>query len=300
MDKKELQAHINLLDDPNNEVFQVVQQNLSNQGTDIVPELEKAWENSLNELFQERIENIIQEIQFQSIQKKLSKWADSGGNDLLEGAFLIAKYQYPDIKFEDIVKNIDTIKHDVWLELNENLTALEKVKILNHIIFDVHGFTRNSSDFHSPQNSYINYVLDEKKGNPIALSMIYATVAQKLELPIYGVNLPKNFILAYKDEITSPVLRSERKGEIKAFDKDDNQDVLFYINPFNKGAVFGKREIDYFIKQQRLEPQKSYYLPCNNLEIIHQLLLNLIHSYEILGDSDKIIAFEQLLKIVSK
>ena len=289
MNKKELQAHINLLDDPNNEVFQVVQQNLSNQGTDIVPELEKAWENSLNERFQERIENIIQEIQFQSIQKKLSNWADSGSNDLLKGAFLIAKYQYPDIKFEDIVKNIDTIKHDVWLELNENLTALEKVKILNHIIFDVHGFKRNSSNFHSPQNSYINNVLEKKKGNPIALSMIYATVAQKLELPIYGVNLPKNFILAYKDETTS----------IKAFDKDDNPDVLFYINPFNKGAVFGKREIDYFIKQQRLEPQKSFYLPCNNLEIIHQLLLILIHSYEILGDSDKIIAFEQLLKIVS-
>ena len=59
---------------------------------------------------------------------------------------------------------------------------MEKVKILNYIIFDLHKFTRNNTDFYSPQNSYINQVLETRKGNPISLSIIYLAVAWKLGL----------------------------------------------------------------------------------------------------------------------
>ena len=72
---------------------------------------------------------------------------------MLEGVYLIAKYQYPDLRFEDVREKIEIVKKDVWLELNENLTALEKVKILNHIIFDIHKFSLNNANFYSPQNS---------------------------------------------------------------------------------------------------------------------------------------------------
>ena len=53
------------------------------------------------------------------------------------------------------------------------------------------------------------------------LAVIYMSVAYKLGLPIFGVNLPKNFILAYKDEY--------RQHD----SADEADDVLFYINPYN-------------------------------------------------------------------
>ena len=65
---KNIQALLQLLDDPSNEVFNHVSQGILKQGEDIIPELEKAWETSLNEVLQERIENLIQEIQFSSTQ----------------------------------------------------------------------------------------------------------------------------------------------------------------------------------------------------------------------------------------
>ncbi|MCK4661586.1 MAG: transglutaminase family protein [Bacteroidales bacterium] len=286
MNEKELQALVNLLDDPNNEIFEVIQPRLLNQGTEIIPFLEKAWENSFNELFQQRIEDIIQKIQFSNTSNALSNWANTQSDNLLEGAYLIAKYQYPDIDYDDILKKIDIIKQDIWLELNENLTALEKIKIINHILFEIHGFRRNSTNFYSPQNYYINNVLETKKGNPISLSIIYAVIAHKLNLPIYGINLPKNFILAYKDELVAK----------HAFEDDNDEGVLFYINPYNKGAVFGKREIDFFIKQYKLEYQKSYFTPCSNKEIIKRLIINLIETYKNLGYPNKITDLEILKK----
>jgi len=286
MNKLELKAIITLLEDPDKEIFEAVYQSLMEKGVDIVPDLEKAWETSENSQTQDKIENIIQKIQLNFVHQLLSNWIHDGAIDLLDGAFIVAKYQYPDLGLFEIQNPIEKIKHDAWLEINENLTALEKVRILNHVIYDIHKFTANTNNYYSPQNSYVNQVILSKKGNPISLGIIYACVAQKLGLPIFGVNLPKNFILAYKDEFNEFV----NPGS-----KTDN--ILFYINPFNKGAVLGRKEIDFFLKQQNITPDEMFYQPCSNVEIIQRLILNLIYSYEKLGYEPKIKELQTLLKI---
>lgn len=287
MQDNELNALIALLDDPDKEVYNAVSENLINHGLSIVTLLEKAWESSNNELTQRRIETLIHSIQLKSTIENLSKWIDSGSQDLLEGAFYLSLYQYPDIQFTAIEKSIEKIRKDVWLELNENLTALEKVKILNHIFYDVHGFTGNTSNFFAPQNQFINQVIESKKGGPITLAILYSTVAQKLGLPIYSVNLPKNFILAYKDRFK------------KSISENPKDSVLFYINPFNKGAVLGRREIENFLSQQNLEHKDEFFLPCSNQTTVAQLISSLIYSYEKLGNHDKLHDLNLILKILS-
>jgi regulator of sirC expression with transglutaminase-like and TPR domain len=287
MDTKEIQAIITLLDDPDSEIYDAIYKSLLEKGIDVVPELEKAWEISVNSLTQDRIENIIHKIQLNFVHNSLNKWVREGGSDLLEGAYIIARYQYPELSYYEILNPIEKIKHDTWLELNENLTALEKVKILNHIIFDIHKFSGNTNNYYSPQNSFLNQVLLSKKGNPISLGIIYISIAQKLGLPIFGVNLPKNFILAYKDEFY----------KLLNPNSSCHEEILFYINPFNHGAVLGRKEIDAFLRQQNITPDDTFYRPCSNLDIMQRLLLNLIYSYEKLGYNDKIKDLQDLLKI---
>lgn len=285
LDIKELKALISLLDDSDDEIVNIASSNLMNQGLSAIPELEKAWELALNETLQERLESVIQNIQFNEAKQNLRTWNDSGSESILEGAIYLAKFQFPDITVDSIDKEIDKIKQDVWLELNNNLTALEKIKIINYILFEIHKFRRNTSNFYSPQNSFINQVLETKRGNPISLAIIYLAVANKLNIPVYGVNLPKNFILAYKDEY-------------RQYDsEDETEDILFYINPYNKGSVLGKREIDYFIQQQKLEAKKEYFVPCTNKDIIVRLINNLILSYRKLQFIDKIEKLNELLGI---
>lgn len=194
--------------------------------------LESAWENSFDSVLQQRIEAIIHLIQFDNIRRSLREWALPEQQDLLTGAILIARYQYPDLDDAALRKHVEQIKQDIWLELNNNLTALEKVKVINHILFDVHNFSSNTQNYHAPQNSYINNVLESKKGNPVSLSIIYAVLAQELRIPIYGVNLPEHFILAYVDN-----------GSINNALIEDPDRVLFYINPFSRGAPVNKKKL---------------------------------------------------------
>ncbi|MBN1598216.1 MAG: transglutaminase family protein [Bacteroidales bacterium] len=286
MDIKKIDALISLLDDSDTEVINVVTDNLLKEGIEAIPQLEKVWETTPDEKLQERLENVIHNIQFETTKSNLKRWCSGDYSYIFEGACYLAQIQFPEINFEKLDAEIDKIKEDIWLEINNNLTALEKVKILNYVIFDLHKFTRNTNNFYSPQNSFINQVLETKRGNPISLAIIYMSVAYKLDLPIYGVNLPKNFILAYKDEFR----QYDSPNEI--------EDILFYINPYNKGAVLGKREIDYFIKQQQLKPEGSYYIPCNNKDIIIRLINNLTLAYEKLGFTEKTDRLNELLRIL--
>lgn len=283
---KELSALISLLDDPDEEIYSSISIRLMELGNEAIPALENAWEQSFDSLLQNRIEAIIHKIQFDALITELVYWRNNNPHDLLQGALLIARYQYPDLDEAKIRKQIDTIKQDVWLELNENLTALEKVRIINHILFDVHFFTGNRTNYHAPQNSYINNVLEAKRGSPLSLGIIYLIIAQSLEIPIYGINLPEHFVLAYRDEHRAYSDQGYENGE----------DLLFYINPFSKGMVFTKREVFDFIAQLKLSPLPEYYTPCDNLEIVKRMVRNLILSYNRLGYPNKIDELSRIMR----
>ncbi|MBI9064324.1 MAG: transglutaminase family protein [Marinilabiliaceae bacterium] len=286
MDTSKIKALIALLDDPNEEVYSTVQGELLKEPVDVIPELEKAWETSVDGVFQKRVENIIHTLQINDISIEVKTWLLDDKRDLLQGAYLVAKYHFPELTMEAVKEKLADLRKDIWMELNEHLTSLEKIRIVNHVLFDVHKFSRNSSRFLAPENNYLNEVLSSHKGNPISLSVIYSLLCRDLGMPVYGVNLPKNFILVYMDESIAP-----DEGI-----KKEEATVLFYINPINKGAVLGRREIEYFIKQQKLQPDESYFLPCDNTVIIRRLFNNLKFAYDNKGDEDK---KEEIQKILT-
>jgi regulator of sirC expression with transglutaminase-like and TPR domain len=286
LNKKEVNALINLLDDPDEKIFSTIKGKILDLGEKAIPVLEDAWESSVNILLQTRIENIIHRIQFDKTLDAIIEWKQKDSPDLLEGAILIARYQYPDLDESKINEGIRQLHQDVWLEMNDQLTALEKVRVINHIFFTVHRFIGNTENYTAPENSYLNKVLETKKGNPLSLAIIYLTLCHKLRLSVYGVNLPQHFVMVYIDE---PIFPAENK--------EDN--ILFYINPFSKGAIFSRREIDIFLNQLTIDPQKSFYLPCSNVEIVKRLVRNLITSYTNLDDRNKIADLKEMLKTLN-
>ncbi|UKJ07419.1 transglutaminase-like domain-containing protein [Solitalea lacus] len=286
IDRNELISLVKLLDDPDKEVFEHIKNKLVSFGPEIIVYLEEVWQQSLDVMLQERIEDIVHKIQFDEVKKELNLWILGGAFDLLTGVLVINKYQYPDLDDQKILNQLDDIKRDAWLQLGYDMSPLEKVKALNHVFFHVHGFSGNTVSHQDPQNSYINLVLESKKGNQISLAIIYSLVAQKLDIPIYGVNLPQHFILAYVDE---------KEKVLPGFEIIDG--VIFYINPFNKGFIFGRKDVDFFLKQLKLNQRVEYYQPCSNIDIVKRILRNLISSYNKLGYLDKVEELEELLQI---
>jgi regulator of sirC expression with transglutaminase-like and TPR domain len=278
LDDNNLKALVSLLGDDDAEIISHVKEKIVSLGDGMIPLLEREWETNFNPHVQKRIVNLIHSIQYGGLLNRLTAWKDAGGTDLLEGMWLVATYQYPDLDYDKIKAEFEQLFYEAWVDMKEDSNSADTVKILNNVVFGKLKFSANTKNFHSPSNSMINNVLESRKGNPIALCVVYLLIAQKLKLPIYGVNLPNLFILTYKTD----------------------EEPQFYINAFNKGLIFSKADIDNYISHLNLTPNPIYFDPCDHIDIIARVFRNLIVSFEKIGEAEKVKEVKELLAIVDR
>jgi regulator of sirC expression with transglutaminase-like and TPR domain len=276
VNKKEIKALVSLLDDDDHSIVNQVEEKIISLGNKIIPHLETEWERSFNPIVQRKLEDLIHTLQFDQLKARLLEWKEKGSKDLLKGMWLISTYQYPDIEYKTLKKDIEQIYHEVWRAFRDDIHPYDQVKILNGVLYSNYKFRANTKNFHSPANSMINVVLDSKRGNPISLCVIYILIAQKLKLPVYGVNLPNLFVCTYK-----------------------TQQMQFYINAFNRGLLFSREDLENYITNLQITSLDIFYEPCANLDIIKRVFRNLIVSYEKLGDHYKVDEIKILLNEIS-
>ncbi len=288
MNEQKLDSLINLLDDPDDSVFNLVLNEILKEDISIVDHLEHIWETSLDSLVQKRIEFIIQNIQLSDTKAKIKNWANEPMLDLFEGFFLISRHHYPELKLKTIQVQLDKIRKDVWLEYRNSLTSLEKITILNHIFFDHYKFSVNHSNPDSPQNCYINRILDLRKGNPVSITILYTLIARSLDLPVHYIDFQKGPLVGLFDKDIAKIIHGH----------DSDRSVLFYINPSNKGAIIGPKEVDYMHNVHEMPDTNKPTEPCPDRIVIKRLIEQLIVAYKELGVDDKASYLDEIAAIL--
>lgn len=269
-----LQSIIKLLDDPDEAIFHALEKELLAQGAQVVKPLEIAWGQSQDQLVQRRIEHITHRIQLSGSAADFSNWTKSESHNLTEAAYIIARYQYPELDKITFMGQMRQIAEDVSKELAEGLTPLEKVRVLNHVIFREYKFERSEHSSASYQWFYMNNVLANKKGNLFTLCLLYVAIAQDVNVPMLALSLPENLTLAY--------IRSSSQAEELTIESS-----LFYVNPFNRGAVFGSNEIRDFLTRAHYPVKDEFFTPITNLNFVILLLETIQLFYQQEKNADK-------------
>ena len=275
MKVKEVHALVSLLDDDDPQIYSHVRNQIRELGSDIVPILESVLDDKTSSgLLKDRVYELLQEMQASFVESRLGAWFDRGGTDLLEGMWIMSTLLDPELHFADLKAKMEQVYYDFWLSFKKDMHPIDQVKAMNGMFFGKMGFGANTKNFHDPANSMIFDVLQNRKGNPITLCVIYLLIGQKLQLPVFGVNLPNLFILTYKSE-----------------------QVQFYINVFNRGLIFSKDDISKYVEQLKLEPEDKYFGACSNQEIILRVMRNMLVSFRKLKNEEKIKQITALLAV---
>lgn len=273
---QEIKSLINLMDDPDPFIYSLVSSEILKRGGCFIPWLEESLLTTENPLLVERIANLVHSLQLQKTQQNLSTWVDSGQNNLLMGALIIAQYQYPGLKGEQVIKRLGQITQDIYLKITPEMSPIEKTKIINTVLFNEYEFYGNKRDYQSPQCSYLNVVFETGRGNHLSLGIVYILVAQSLGIPITGVDLEDYFFLGYLE----------------------GGKMLFYINPFSKGNTLTRNELTFFLKLAEVDLPVADIEPASNLIILRRMVTNLVESYRKAGDSEKALEMNEMLKIL--
>lgn len=271
-----LNALLNLLDDPDTVVFDAVAERFVEEGRNTIPLLEKVLTENHDDYVRKRIQTLIRQIHAKEVQDGLQQWIAGPYHDLLEGAYWIARQQYPALKWETLQNDLDNILKDIIIcTAEDSLPMLNKLTIFNQLFYQTHGFKRTSETL-NPMYCFINRVVETQHGNAVSLGILYLYLAQQNGWPLHGVCLPDIFLVAYTNEA----------------DK-----VMCYINPFNNGLWAGKSSVTAYLEQRGLAPRPAYYRPCDNVTVILRLLEYTIYAFEQEGKQAQAAKFQQLLPL---
>ena len=284
---KKIKALLQLVDDPDQEVFDTVAHQLLNYGTEIIPNLEQLWEFTEDEATQFRIEILIHRALFTKLQDSFLSWSKEQSPSLLKGALLVAQYQYPNLDTTTVLSLFDQIKRNVWLELNNYLTPLEQINVINSLLYNYYKFKGHELTERKADLFYINQFLDNQKGNVYTIGIVYLSICEALDVPIFALNLPRQFVLGYFDNLFS----------FYPTDADPVQSIQFYIDPLN-GFIYTQADVDVYLKKLNVEKDENYFVPLTNKQIIIQMLEELATTYDFNKEEDKSLELRQLITIL--
>jgi regulator of sirC expression with transglutaminase-like and TPR domain len=257
---KEISALFLLIDDPDEEVFDAVSQKIVDYGKPIIPNLEQLWETTPDELTQLRIELLIHRLHYRDLTEDFRQWNISGHHDLMLGALLACKFQYPDLSTTPVLQEIEKVRRNIWLELNNYLTPLEQINIVTSILYSYYGLKGNETNYKEPNEFLLHKTLEAKRGNQISNGILYLMLCELLDIPVRAINIPKQFIIAYfkpgysEENLPNPFHKIE-----------------FFIDP-TSGQVFTHQDVDNYFKRISVPPVGAYFKPQPNKKVIRQLL----------------------------
>ena len=259
-ENKEIAALLQLIDDPDEEVYHTVSDKIISFGKAIIPNLEHLWEHTLSLEIQERIEQMIHQLHFKDLTADFLLWKKNNGR-LLEGALLIARYHYPEIHKNQAEQDIEKLRRNIWLELNNYLTPLEQVSVINSILYNYYKQKGIEIAYNQPEDFFINKALELKKGNAISNGILYLVLCELLDVPVKAVNIPRQFLLAYVDTQHALIHPEGHHSE----------KIKFYIDPLN-GQIYSHKDVESYFKRINVTPTTSYFREMNNKRIIQFLL----------------------------
>jgi regulator of sirC expression with transglutaminase-like and TPR domain len=272
MRMSEIRALIQLLDDPNEDVYQHVRKELIDRGPDILPVLTAEQTGGLaSSVHRTRLEELVRGMHMGHIQSGLETWKSESENtqqSLFEGALWVHKGFDAGFDTGAVRESFAKMRRDAWLELNEELTALEQIRVLNHMFSTVWGFSAAKHAQPSPEDALVGHIMKDRVGNPIGLGVVYLAWAQELELPVYGVklpNLPSHFLLAYQD----PSHVHEDGFSVPG------QGILFYINPFQGGEIIAPEEVASLLSET---PGQQHVEISTSREVLRRMISNIAYS----------------------
>jgi len=284
---KEISALLTLIDDPDDEIFDTVAEKLLDYGKKIIPELEQLWEVTESEFIQERIEILIHRVHFQDLQHDFLEWSRSKQPELLRGAILVARYQFPDLNVPSILTQFDQVRRNVWLELNNYLTPLEQVNVFNSILYNYYKLQGHELTEREPKHFFINQVLESKQGNAYSFGVLYLALCELLDIPIFAVDLPRQFVLAYIDTLHHFYSPTD----------EGVQQIQFYVDPLN-GMVYTQKDVDTYLRKINAHDKDQYFTPLLSKRVIFKMLEELSLCYRYRREETKADEIQQLMRLL--
>jgi regulator of sirC expression with transglutaminase-like and TPR domain len=274
----EQRALLLLLGDDDPQVYRTVRQRILADGDSVLHWVEPATRSN-DPVQRRRAAEIIRHVSMRHADDRFLAFCLNSGEDLdlEEGAFLLAQTQFPDINISGYSAIFDDYTADLRERLDFGAAAAQMIAVINEYLFKIQTYHGNEENYYEPENSYLNKVIDRRKGNPISLCLIYLFLARRLHLPVTGIGMPGHFLCRFQ----TPT------------------DELF-IDAFNNGKVLTKGDCVKYLLHTRDGFKEAYLSPITPRRTLLRVCSNLHQIYSQQARKDDIARFQRYIVALAK
>jgi regulator of sirC expression with transglutaminase-like and TPR domain len=276
--RAEIESLMFLLEDPDPFVQEQVQLRFKELGDSAVPLLDQIRVQTKDKEEKKRAKDVLHKLTFSTLKGDFAELLQEGvGNraQLERAVITLARFGHPTLRESEYVKTLDHFADMIRPSLRYKRSEREKMRILMKFIFEDLNFRGDNKDYHNPANGFIDQVIERRKGLPISLSLVAMFIARRLQLPVFGVNMPIHFMLAFVGE------------------KEEQ-----LIDPYDQGAEVNYDQCYFFLKKNNVIPKPEHFKMASDIDILARCIRNLMHSYERNEEHDRVQELKSLLGLV--
>ncbi|MBR9979060.1 MAG: transglutaminase family protein [Bacteroidetes bacterium] len=274
---RELFALYSLLDDTQATVQKAVRERILALGEDAVAGLRELATVHGN-LHRDVVDELVNEIRRTTALQRLSR--EFGGPedpiDLEEGAFILAKYGFPEVNTGAYRRRLNDMAADIRVLAGTRAAPLDTFMKLRSYLFSDLGFIGNREDYYNPHNSYINKVIDFRKGIPITLSVLMLILGRRLGVILNGINMPMHFLVQF-----------------------DDGSRMFFVDAFNSGIIITRDQCRLMLSSSGIRLTPEMLAPVSTQDIVERMWRNLYLAYQQQGNDEEALRVGEILTFIN-
>jgi regulator of sirC expression with transglutaminase-like and TPR domain len=270
---KQLGIIIELLNDNDADIIASMRHKLFELGEETVRKILQVTEP--NSRAHKEASRVLMRFQDPSLEERFRNLAtdQNGDIDLEEGAFTLARFAYPDLDVGAYKTRLGHMAFELAPQVAPDDHPIRVIRTLNHYLFETQKLRAPLQ--YDPDDTFLNRVLDRKRGWPITLSVIYLILGQRIDLPLVGVAMPKHYIVKYN--------------------APSGQEI--YIDPYNHGQVLTPNECADMIGEKLTDD----LLPeATNRFTLFRMMNNLKHTYLSMAEDKNAQSVDNLIQILQE
>lgn len=176
-------------------------------------------------------------------------------------ALAVARIAYPDLDLDRWLDEMEALKDDARAAVSRG-DGRDSVADLFRVLFDEHGFDGDRANYYDPRNSFLNDVLERRKGIPITLAIVTLEAAHAAGVPLVGVGFPGHFIVGHPPS-----------GR--------------YLDVYRRGIPLTHKGLLELLRRQGIGPEgwrDDFLAPVTKGQILARMLNNLRRHYSQTGE----------------
>jgi regulator of sirC expression with transglutaminase-like and TPR domain len=276
----EIESLMFLMEDPDPFVQEQVHLRFQELGDQAVPLLDQIRVESKDKEEKKRIREVLHQLTFETLKEEFADLVSEGiqnRGQLEKAVLLLARFGNPTLRTSIYEKTLDHFADMIRPGLRYKRNEREKMQILMKFIFEDLNFKGDNKNYHDPANGFIDQVIERRKGLPISLSLVAMFIARRLDLPVFGVNMPIHFMLTFVGS---------------------QEEQL--IDPYDQGAEVSYDQCYFFLKKNNVTPRPEHFKMAADIDILTRCIRNLMHSYERSTDPHRVEDLKSLLALIEQ